>query len=79
MLLSNESPTYAMYRALNSSRILPADKKPGMTPLAAGESLMRLISACNIAQTGNQTVSLTRITYIHRIRTVIFQGNFLNI
>ena len=27
MLLSNESPTYAMYRALNSSRILPADKK----------------------------------------------------
>ena len=53
MLLSNESPTYAMYRALNSSHILPADKKSGVRPLAAGESLMRLISACNIAQTGN--------------------------
>ena len=54
MLLSNESPDYAMYRALNSSRILPADKHPGVRPLAAGETMMRLISACNMMQTGNQ-------------------------
>ena len=54
MLLRNESPDYAMYRALNSSRILPVDKHPGVRPLAAGETMMRLISACNMAQTGNQ-------------------------
>ena len=48
MLLSNESPTYAMHLALNSSCTLPTDKKTGVRPLAAGESLMRLISACNI-------------------------------
>ena len=54
ILLNNESPTYATYRALNSSSILPAEKTPGVRPLAGGESLMRLISACNIVQTGNQ-------------------------
>ena len=40
MLLSNESPPYTMYRALNSSRILPVDKNPGVRPLAAGKILM---------------------------------------
>ena len=48
ILLNSESPTYATYRALNSSSILPAEKTPGVRPLAGGESLMRLISACNI-------------------------------
>ena len=56
-LLSNRSPPYALYRAMNNSRVLPADIKPGVRPLAAGKTTMRLISACNIAQTGRQATT----------------------
>ena len=42
--MSNGSPAYASYRALNSSRMLAADKKPGIRPLACGEILMRLLA-----------------------------------
>ena len=32
-LLSNESLPYAFYRSMNNSRVLPADKPPGLKPL----------------------------------------------
>jgi hypothetical protein len=34
VLLSNDSPPFAAYRAVNSSRMLAGDKKPGVHPLA---------------------------------------------
>ena len=75
MLLSNESPTYTMYRALNSSRILLEDKKSGVRKLADGESLMRLISACNTAHPGSQaTVACSNIPLCAGTRTGI-EGN----
>ncbi|KAL7526156.1 hypothetical protein ACHAXR_001349 [Thalassiosira sp. AJA248-18] len=43
--LANESPPYAAYRALNCSRELPADKRPGVCPLGCGEIWMRVIAA----------------------------------
>ena len=42
---------------MKNSRVLPADKNPGVRPLAAGETIMRLISACNITQTGPQATT----------------------
>jgi len=54
-LLSNGSPPYAAYRALNAARQLAAEKKPsGVRPLECGESWMRLMSGCNNDQTRTQ-------------------------
>jgi len=44
--LSNDSPPFAAYRAVNSARMLAADKKPGVHPLACGEIWMRLWADC---------------------------------
>ena len=44
--LSNDSPPFAAYRAVNSARMLAADKKPGVLPLACGEIWMRLWADC---------------------------------
>ena len=49
ILLSNGSPDYAMYRAVNSALMMAADKKPGVRPLACGEIYMRLWGRCNLA------------------------------
>jgi len=46
MWLSNDSPPFAAYRVVNSARILAADKKPGVRPLACGEIWMRLWADC---------------------------------
>ena len=46
--LSNGSPPYAAYRALNTVRGLAADKRPGARPLGCGETWMRLIANCNL-------------------------------
>ena len=51
--LSNGSPPYAAYRALNAVRVLAADKRPGVRPLGCGETWMRLIANCNHLQTRN--------------------------
>ena len=48
-LLSNGSPDYAMYRAVNSARMLAKDKQPGVRPLACGVIYMRLWARCNLA------------------------------
>ena len=48
--LSNGSPPYAAYRALNVVRELAADKRPGIRPLGCGETWMRLIVNCNHMQ-----------------------------
>jgi len=48
--LSNGSPPYAAYRALNTVRALAADKRPGVRPLGCGETWMRLIANCNHLQ-----------------------------
>ena len=48
--LSNGSPTYAAYRALNAIWVLAADKRPGMIPLGCGETWMRLMANCNHMQ-----------------------------
>jgi hypothetical protein len=44
--LSNDSPPFAAYRAVNSARMLAADKKPLVRPLACGEIWMRLWADC---------------------------------
>ncbi len=48
--LSNGSPPYAAYRALNTVRELAADKRPGVRPLGCGETWMRLMANCNHMQ-----------------------------
>ena len=48
--LSNGSPPYAAYRALNTVRELAADKRPGVRPRGCGETWMRLIANCNLMQ-----------------------------
>jgi len=50
-LLSNGSPLYASYRALNAARMLAADKRPGVRPLACREILTRLFARCNLEET----------------------------
>ncbi|KAL7524815.1 hypothetical protein ACHAXR_004326, partial [Thalassiosira sp. AJA248-18] len=56
--LTNESPPYAAYRALNCLRELPADKLPGVRPLGCGEIWMRLIADCEHAQSkGGATIA----------------------
>ena len=52
MLLSNTSPDYAVYHALNLARELPACKCHGVCPLACNEVWMRLLGACNLTETG---------------------------
>ena len=49
--LSNGSPPYAAYRALNAYRMLAADKQPGVRPLACGEIFMRFFALCVRGQT----------------------------
>jgi hypothetical protein len=44
--LSNDSPPFAAYHAVNLSRMLAGDKKPGVRPLARGEIWMRLWADC---------------------------------
>jgi len=44
--LSNDSPPFAAYCAVNSAQMLVADKKPGVRPLACGEIWMRLWADC---------------------------------
>jgi hypothetical protein len=48
--LSNGSPPYAAYHALNTVRELAADKRPGVRPLGCGKTWMRLIANCNHVQ-----------------------------
>ena len=56
-LMSNGSPPFTLYRAMNHNRVLPADKKPGVRPLIVGEIMMRLISVCIIEQVGPQATT----------------------
>ncbi len=44
--LSNGSPPFAAYRAINLAQMLAADKKPGVRPLVCGEIWMRLWADC---------------------------------
>ena len=54
-LLSNGSPPYAMYRALNACRQLAASKQPsGVRPLECRETWMRLVAGCNNDQSRGQ-------------------------
>jgi hypothetical protein len=45
--LSNGSPPYAAYRAVNTVRTVALDKTPGVQPLGIGEVWMRLWSDCS--------------------------------
>ncbi len=45
--LSNGSPPYAVYRAVNTVRTVALDKTPGVWPLGIGEVWMRLWSDCS--------------------------------
>jgi len=45
--ISNGSPPYAAYRAMNTLRTVALDKTPGVRPLGVGESWMRLWSDCS--------------------------------
>ena len=56
-LMSNGSPPFTLYRAMNHNRVLPADKKPGVRPLIVGEIMMQLISVCIIKQVGPQATT----------------------
>jgi hypothetical protein len=49
--LSNGSPPYAAYRAVNTVRTVALDKTPGVRPLGVGESWMRLWSDCSHTKT----------------------------
>ena len=49
--LSNGSPPYAAYRAVNTVRTVALDKRPGVRPLGVGEVWMRLWSDCSHLQT----------------------------
>ena len=49
--LSNGSPPYAAYRAVNTVRTVALDKSPGVRPLGIGESWMRLWSDCSHTKT----------------------------
>jgi hypothetical protein len=48
--LSNGSPPYAAYPAVNTVRTVALDKSPGVRPLGIGESCMRLWSAATPRQ-----------------------------
>ena len=73
--MSNGSPAYASYHALNASRMLAADKQPGIHPLACGDILMRLLARCNIAQTkGPATVECANVQLSGGLRASI-EGN----
>ena len=55
--LSNQSPPYAAYRALNAVRELAGNKKPGVRPIGCGEIFMRLFADCDHDQSkGGATV-----------------------
>jgi hypothetical protein len=51
-LLSNESPSWAQYRALMANRLVALDKQPGTRPVGIGEIVRRLIAKCVIARVG---------------------------
>jgi len=44
--LSKDSPPFAAYYAVDSARMLAADNKPGVRPLACGEIWMRFWADC---------------------------------
>ena len=56
-LLSNTTPDYAVYRAVNSGHILAADKDPGVRGLSCGKICMRHWSQCNLDQTKGQAMA----------------------
>ena len=49
--LSNNSPPYTTYRALNVGRELASNKETGVRPIVCGEIWTRLMRACTQAQT----------------------------
>jgi hypothetical protein len=49
--LSNNSPPYAAYRAVNTVRTVALDKSPGVWPLGVGEVWMRIWSDCSHMKT----------------------------
>jgi hypothetical protein len=49
--LSNDSPPFAAYRAVNLLRMLAGDKKPGVRPLACREIWMRIWADCLNSET----------------------------
>ena len=51
-LLSNESPSWASYRALISNHLVALDKCPGVRPVGIGESWRRLMAKCVLAVGG---------------------------
>ena len=55
--LSNGSPPYAAYRALNAVQVLAADKRPGVRPLGCGETWMRLMANCNHMQSRSGAIA----------------------
>ena len=74
-MLSNTSPDYACYRAMNSGRCLAADKLPGVRGLACGEIWMRLISQCNLDKTkGVATVECENVQLCAGLKAGI-EGN----
>ena len=44
-MISNGDPPFALYRALNYNRLLPANKCPGVRPMICGETTMRVIAS----------------------------------
>jgi len=80
--LSNGSPPYAAYRAVNTARTVALDKSPGVRPLAIGESWMRLWSDCSHTKTKVVATNACRNTQLcaglrsgieanlHAIRTI---------
>jgi hypothetical protein len=54
--LSNESPSWAEYRALMACRLVALDKCPGVRPVGIGEIFRRLIAKCVIRQTGHRAM-----------------------
>ena len=49
--MSNGSPPWAAIRAICATRMLPADKEPGVRPISCGEIWYRLMSKCNLEYT----------------------------
>ena len=55
--LSNESPSWAAYRALMAGRLVALDKQPGVRPVGIGEAWRRLFAKCVLHQCGREATA----------------------